>query len=104
MSETPWTKGGWSVAERNTYYGVYTTDRYVSSRLVAACAKPHPDASANARLCAAAPELFDALDAMVRAYFDYHDALHLTEPVTGRAANAYALAAAALARARGDSA
>lgn len=50
----------------------------------------------------AAPELYEALEAMQEAYFDYHDANALTQPVTGRAGSAMDKAIAALAKARGE--
>lgn len=46
-------------------------------------------------------ELVKALEAMQEAYYDFHDAHSMTEPVTGRAGNANALAIEALAKARG---
>lgn len=52
--------------------------------------------SADARLIAAAPALYEALEkaeaalqAMMDAWFDYHDAHSLTQPVTGAAGNAF---------------
>lgn len=57
---------------------------------------------ANRDLMAAAPELLDsgqdarkALQAMMDAWLDYHDAHSLTEPVTGASANAFDKALAA---------
>lgn len=58
-------------------------------------------ARANARLIAAAPDLLYALKAMRDRWHDYHDAHHLTRPVTVGAGIALELADNAIAKAEG---
>lgn len=111
MSEGKYTAGPWHVALHgfsrkgsNAPPVVYATDDELRYIAVCAC-NDYPnfdvatDNAANARLIAAAPDLLEALKAMSAAWFDYHDAHSLTQPVTGRAANAHELALAAIAKA-----
>lgn len=64
MTAQKHTPGQWRVEERSSYFGVFAKppqDWYDRVRLVAVCAKPHPDAAINARLIAAAPDLLEML-------------------------------------------
>jgi hypothetical protein len=54
-------------------------------------------------LAAAAPALLEALRELVDACFDYHDARHLTEPVTARTNTALHRALAAIEKAEARS-
>lgn len=60
------------------------------------------DAKFIVRACNAHAELVTALEAMQQAYYDFHDAHSMTQPATGRAANANTLAIEALIKAKGE--
>lgn len=58
MSETKWTPGPWNIARIN-YADIYGGD----GEMVALVPKGYPRTAANAQLIAAAPDLYEALEA-----------------------------------------
>jgi hypothetical protein len=106
MSETPWTPGPWWVGrnERSVVCNTeipewHTADsvEYYGGHLVAESMAP-----ANARLIAAAPELAEALEAMLYEYEGVYDMTAPTHHQSDAALKAESMARAALAKAKGE--
>lgn len=104
-TKTPWTPGRWEVAEqwgadpgeekRLCFFDVQTADLSMSVSVFKNAIDDNFDrARANARLIAAAPDLYEALDRLVADVADY--------PAWQRPCFALDEARAALASARGD--
>lgn len=71
MSETKYTPGPWKFLES---FGRVETEHHVIAYIAGGVGSPHfnPDhAKANGQLVAAAPELYEAADAMLSAAADY---------------------------------
>lgn len=116
MSGASHTPGPWRLAEETREVFGPDKDRTICRAHLDSSQRDYFETVANARLIAAAPDYdaaaeqaVEALNAMMDAWFDYHDAHSLTQPVTGAAGNAFdkALAAretleAAIAKARGE--
>lgn len=98
MSETKFTKGPWSVDGWHTSAVIAKLSDLTYVRVAECDTKdfPNPDWKANAHLIAAAPELYEALEELMRAeaVLDDDNAVLIA---------ARQKAAAALARARGAS-
>jgi len=95
MSDTPWTKGPWVIDEADgddDESPIYFINGVADNMTVARTIRFTGRDEANARLISAAPDMAEALEAIVRAETDYANA------TVRRMAN---IARAALARAKG---
>lgn len=76
-SETPWTPGPWKYDPMPGYQYVVEIDRKEQILLVAAAVPPgrEQEIQANARLAAAAPEMYAALEAILDDDGDWLEAM-----------------------------
>jgi hypothetical protein len=96
------TKGPWSISPTSnpeTEFGIASNDGTIIARLDSWFDKDEPEADANARLIASAPDLLEALEALLRLYATECDGLYSGEGAWGEAQ----AARAAIARAKGQS-
>lgn len=111
MSETPWTKGPWRHDPQNGIMAISGPDNETIVGGCGCCSSPYgvsndwddPRNTANARLCAAAPELAEALE-MARAFIVNgieHGYIRLPEDKADPAHNTLPMIEAALNKARG---